>query len=107
MFRVQMPSSFEPRNWIKRKSRFGPEVIPSTSNESTEKIVGRHDMTPEQRGSLLNQQKTKDANTEPDLVWVVPVEAEVKHTEKTESIENPFRPKQFVIPENIPNIFDR
>lgn len=107
VFRVNMPATFEPRNFIKRKSRFGPEVVASTSRASTQKIVGRHDMTPAQRGDILNNRKAKIVNSEPDVVWVAPIEPDEKQLEKSKPFEHPMKPKPFVIPDHIPNIFDR
>lgn len=107
VFRVHVPSTFEPRDWLKRRSRFGPEVIASTSKGSSDRIIGRHDMTPAQRGDILNQRKAKAVNTEPDLVWVAPNEVEPKQEEPVDVAKNPFQPKPFVIPDTIPNIFDR
>lgn len=54
MFTVDIPSSFTPRNWALRKTRFGPAINPpnvlnSTLNE------GRHVLTAEERGKLLNE----------------------------------------------------
>lgn len=107
VFRVHVPSAFEPRDWLKRKSRFGPEVVASTSKGAGAKVVGRHDMTPAQRGDILNQRKTKAANTEPDLVWLAPSEAVPTQPDTIEVAQSPFKSKPFVIPDSIPNIFDR
>lgn len=50
VYKIQLPFKFEPRNWLIRKTRFGPEVV------VPEKIVvGRHDLVPSERGKILNE----------------------------------------------------
>lgn len=50
VYKIQLPFKFEPRNWLIRKTRFGPEVV------VLEKVVvGRHDLAPSERGKILNE----------------------------------------------------
>lgn len=113
IFKVQLPYLFEPRNWMKRKSRFGPEVIASTSNvvdASAGKIIGRHDLTPTQRGDILNE-KSKENDPDEDIQpEVVTIENALidKPKEEFKSIsKSSFTSRKFIVPESIPNIFDR
>lgn len=64
VFHVNVPRSFEPRNWLKRRSRFGPETIPEGDVAQPKQIIGRHDMKPSQRGQLLNEKNRNDSTTE-------------------------------------------
>lgn len=62
LFRIDLPRSFEPKNWLQRKSRFSPMIAqsyPSYGSTGAAKVVGRHDLTPGERGDQLND--------EPDL----------------------------------------
>lgn len=128
VFRVHLAYGYEPRNWLKRKSRFGPETAASTSTAvnkgPADKVIGRHDLTPDQRGQILGDKK-KDAVT-------IDIDAKLKAAGlKTMSftsggVENKssdqpsqdlsstidetlskFRNKTFVVPESIPEICDR
>lgn len=62
VFRVNVPRSFEPRNWQKRRSRFGPETTILNETEQKQRI-GRHDMKPSQRGQILNEKSRNDGST--------------------------------------------
>lgn len=50
VYKVQLPFKFEPRNWLIRKTRFGPEVV-----VPEKVVVGRHDLAPSERGKILNE----------------------------------------------------
>lgn len=63
IFFVDLPRSYDPRNWLKRRTRFGPAREQSEVEEK--KIVGRHDLTPGQRGAILNE-KPKETKTTSD-----------------------------------------
>lgn len=65
VFYVDPPRNFEPRNWLKRRSRFGPALEQTQVEEK--QIVGRHDLTPSQRGAILNE-KTVEQKTKSDDV---------------------------------------
>lgn len=64
VFRVNVPRSFEPRNWLKRRSRFGPATVSDGDIAPQKQIVGRHDMKPSQRGQLLNEKSRGDDTKE-------------------------------------------
>lgn len=71
VFHVDVPRSFEPRNWLIRRSRFGPATIPQAERQ----IIGRHELKPSQRGQLLNEKsksdvKTAQKNVDPDALLV-------------------------------------
>lgn len=53
IYNVDIPSSFTPRNWAMRKTRFGPAIIPPDSSPGNEGHK-RHILTAEERGQLLN-----------------------------------------------------
>lgn len=57
IYTVDVPSSYTPRNWALRKTRFGP-AIAQPSSSTTEDGHKRHILTAEERGELLNE-KTK------------------------------------------------
>lgn len=57
MYIVDVPSSFTPRNWATRKTRFGPAIVPPTSSPVNEGHK-RHMLTAEERGQLLNEKAT-------------------------------------------------
>lgn len=65
IFYVDLPRNFEPRNWLRRRTRFGPAVEQLKDEEK--QIVGRHDLTPVQRGAILNE-KSKESKTKSDDV---------------------------------------
>lgn len=64
VFRVNVPRSFEPRNWLKRRTRFGPATMAEEEVVSQRQIIGRHDMKPSQRGQLLNEKRKNDVTSE-------------------------------------------
>lgn len=53
-YAVDMPSSFTPRNWSMRKTRFGPAIVPPDSSPANDGHK-RHMLTAEERGQLLNE----------------------------------------------------
>lgn len=130
VFKIKLPFGYEPRNWLKRKSRFGPEVIASTSTAlikgPSDKVIGRHDLTPDQRGHMLGDKKS-DSATELDeklkAIGLKPMSFTSSAIENTTNDEpnkatdnfstkidetlSKFRNKTFVVPESIPQIFDR
>lgn len=58
VFHIDVPRAFEPRNWIKRKSRFSPMAANVFSNNRDDgKKIGRHDLTPFERGIKLGEAK--------------------------------------------------
>lgn len=58
IFRVELPSSYEPRNWLKRKSRFSP-MAPGTISQGNGAVkIGRHDIAPHQRGAKLGEKSS-------------------------------------------------
>lgn len=64
VFHVDVPRDYKPRNWVLRRSRFGPEVRtakePAEAEEAGKTAVGRHEMTPADRGKLLNEKSKKE-----------------------------------------------
>lgn len=128
IFKVTIPFNFEPRNWLKRKSRFGPEVMPSTSvvKGPSDKVIGRHDLTPDQRGQLLGDKKDAISDIDAKLKAAglktmsftsggienkpddVPMQAKSDNLSSTiDENLNKLRNKSFIVPESIPQIFDR
>lgn len=128
VFKVSLPFSFEPRNWLKRKSRFGPEVVASTSTVKgpADKVIGRHDLTPDQRGQLLGNKITKNdavndidakliaAGLKPMSFTTGGVENKTEPTTTNNDLSSKIdenltkiRQKNFIVPEGIPQIFDR
>lgn len=130
LFKVDVPGRFEPRNWLKRKSRFGPEVAAT----STEKIVGRHDLTAAQRGEILNEKSTKTQEgrmpTEEDIDLLLKTagsrvlnftnetkeatssaaDSEAKPSVSGQNVQKSLTQnlgKSFVVPDSVPQIFDR
>ncbi|XP_055317204.1 G patch domain-containing protein 1 homolog [Sitodiplosis mosellana] len=132
VFKVPLPFGFEPRNWMKRKSRFGPEVAGSSSSSikgPADKVIGRHDLTPDQRGELLGD-KTAKKDTVSDIDAKLKAAGLKTMNFTSGGIENKsddgpkpttsddlsakieenltkIRNKSFVVPESIPQIFDR
>lgn len=132
VFRVHLPYGYEPRNWLKRKSRFGPETMASTSTAGikgpADKVIGRHDLTPDQRGQILGDKK-KEATSVSDIDaklkaaglktmsftsggvenksddLVAPTTPDF--SSKIDETLSKFRNKTFVVPESIPEIGDR
>lgn len=132
VFKVPLPFGFEPRNWIKRKSRFGPENTASTSSSikgPADKVIGRHDLTPDQRGELLGDKIAKKdpvsdidaklmaAGLKPMNFTSGGIENKIDDEPKAQASDNlsskieenltKIRNKSFVVPESIPEIFDR
>lgn len=62
VYKIQLPFKFEPRNWLIRKTRFGPEVV-----VPDKLIIGRHDLAPSERGKVLNE-KTPTKSTKEQLL---------------------------------------
>ncbi|KAJ6646599.1 G patch domain-containing protein 1 like [Pseudolycoriella hygida] len=54
IYTVDVPSSFTPRNWAMRKTRFGPAIV-QPSSPPTNEGHKRHILTAEERGQLLNE----------------------------------------------------
>lgn len=132
VFKVPLPPGFEPRNWMKRKSRFGPEVAGSSSSSikgPADKVIGRHDLTPDQRGELLGDKAAKkDSISDIDAKLRAaglktmnftsggienkpddtpkPTTSDDLSAKIEENLEK-IRNKSFVVPESIPQIFDR
>lgn len=124
VFKIQLPFNFEARNWLIRKTRFGPEVV-----VPEKVVVGRHDLAPSERGKILNETVPTKSTKEHLLGLSIDEklkEARMKVVEfasssKTilfdgEDIEretiatNPFsrnRIESFKVPESLPLISDR
>lgn len=123
VFKVQLPFNFEPRNWLKRKSRFGPEVsMAPTIKGPADKVIGRHELTPDQRGQILGDKPSKiiDIDAKLQAAGLKPrsfTTGEDKPSDDADSSdmlsskidENlaKIRNKAFVVPESIPQLFDR
>ncbi|XP_031629990.1 G patch domain-containing protein 1 homolog [Contarinia nasturtii] len=127
VFKVSLPFSFEPRNWLKRKSRFGPEVAATTS--TVRETVGRHDLTPDQRGQLLGDKTKKVPMNDIDKKLQAAglktmkftsggIENKTNNEQATTSTNDELslkidenltkmRENKFIVPEGIPQIFDR
>lgn len=65
-FEISLPGGYRPRNWLERKSRFGPVVNEKVLEmQASAHLSGtrRHMMTPDERGAVLNvEAKTKYVN---------------------------------------------
>lgn len=129
IFKVSLPFGFEPRNWLKRKSRFGPEVAAAAERPvkgPSDKVIGRHDLTPDQRGKILGDKsstkKLDDLDAKLQAAGLKSLNftsggIENKSSEPTAENDklsatidetlNKIRNKSFVVPESIPQIFDR
>lgn len=129
IFKVHLPFGYEPRNWLKRKSRFGPEVATTTTQAikgPSDKVIGRHDLTPDQRGQILGDKtstkKLSDleaklqaaglkslnftsAGVENQNVEPTPANEDMSST--IDETLTKIRNKAFVVPESIPQLFDR
>lgn len=123
VFKVNLPFGYEPRNWLKRKSRFGPEVVTPSSSASVkgpaDKVIGRHDLTPDQRGQILGEVSDIDAKLKAAGLKTMnftsggienkadeqPISEDL--STKIDDTLAKFRNKTFVVPETIPHIFDR
>lgn len=128
VFRVNLSYGYEPRNWLKRKSRFGPETVATASvpvvKGPAEKVIGRHDLTPDQRGQILgDKKKPLPSDIDAKLAAVglktmnfisgavenkandLPMAQDL--STKIDETLSKFRNKTFVVPESIPEIFDR
>lgn len=129
VFRVCLPYGYEPRNWLKRKSRFGPETTVASTSAAvirgpSNKVIGRHDLTPDQRGQILGDKK-KDPITDIDAKLKAAglktmnftsgsVENKMDDPSSTHDLSSKidetlskFRNKTFIVPESIPEICDR
>lgn len=70
LFYVDVSRDFKPKNWMVRRTRFGPEILPNTIKE----ISGRHEMTPIGRGKLLNEKSNKTpSNVENESIQTVDI----------------------------------
>lgn len=129
IFKVQLPFRYEPRNWLKRKSRFGPEIGATTSaaiKGPSDKPIGRHDLTPDQRGQILGDKKKDPPLCDIDAKFKAAglktlnfasagVESESSEIpEASEELSSKIdenlmkiRNKTFVVPDSIPYLFDR
>lgn len=132
VFKVSLPFGFEPRNWIKRKSRFGPEVTATTSSlvkGPADKVIGRHDLTPDQRGQILGDKSAKKDPADHDIDAKLKAAgfktlnftsgemenrtndarepANDKLSSKIDENLAKIRNKSFAVPESIPQLFDR
>lgn len=68
LYRVTLPDSFRPRNWSERRSRFEPlneELEKSLQEPHKLKGLGRHDLNPDQRASLLNEPGSSESSQPP------------------------------------------
>lgn len=129
IFKVHLPARYEPRNWLKRKSRFGPEVIAAAAQPvkgPSDKVIGRHDLTPDQRGQILGDKtSTKKQNDLEAKLQAAGLKSlnftsagvENESNQPTPTNEHfgtqieetltKIRNKSFVVPESIPQLFDR
>lgn len=114
VFRVNVPRSFEPRNWLKRRSRFGPATVPEGGVAEQKQVVGRHDMKPSQRGQLLNEKNKNDSATEPkktgvdadSMLQAVGLKTMNFVTEAAKSAENMTEQQRSISPSLAENVDD-
>ncbi|KAL5292001.1 GPATCH1 family protein [Megaselia abdita] len=64
IFSIKLPLSFVPRNWLVRKTRFAPmdehqNSLLRKSVDHRKRGLGRHDLKPEERGSILGESSKK------------------------------------------------
>lgn len=102
VFSVDIPRNYTPRNWLNRRSRFEPldrirtEVI-EAQNRHKKLGLGRHDLKPDERGSLLNEDKPKPPAI--DKVELEKIQA-AKKEESARKISELLNSKQFVSENN-------
>ena len=65
VFSIELSRNFIARNWLQRKSRFAPmekEKAKALEEQNRHKVMGlgRHDLRPEDRGALLNEETEED-----------------------------------------------
>lgn len=71
-FEIALPAGYRPRNWLERRSRFGPVVnelvleMQASAHQSSG--TRRHMLTPDERGAVLNVETTTSAMVRPKHV---------------------------------------
>lgn len=68
VFEINVPVGYRPRNWLERKSRFGPVVNERVLEmQASAHLSGtrRHMLTPDERGAVLNMETTKPKRVNP------------------------------------------
>lgn len=104
VFSVDVPRSFVPRNWLTRRSRFEPleenrAKVLAEQNKHKVLGLGRHDLKPEDRGDLLNDEPQLPQKPIPEQSKVRQETDEEKEKRKQESarrLEELLNSKQFV-----------
>lgn len=107
VYRVNVPRSYEPRNWLIRRTRFGPATVPDDT-ASQKKIVGRHEMKPSERGQLLNE-ATKSDKTKVDadaMLQAVGLKSMNFVTETPNDDENGAKQQRSISPSLVENVSD-
>lgn len=97
VYSVDIPRNFKPRNWHQRKSRFDPlEKAKAEEIEAQNRYrklgLGRHDLKPEERGSLINDKSEEPKKKEESTT--VKIDAAAK------KISELLNSKQFVSENN-------
>lgn len=103
VFSVDISRNYTPRNWLQRKSRFEPlnrnraEEL-EAQNRHKKLGLGRHDLKPDERGALLNENTENKVEPPPPPPQVVD---EVKKKEEAaRKISELLNSKQFVSENN-------
>ncbi|CAO1351978.1 unnamed protein product [Diamesa hyperborea] len=115
VFPVDIPRNFQPRNWLTRKSRFAPldnyrAQVLEDKNNYKRMGLGRHDLKPEQRGVLLNDdvimkpKEEEKAKDEEVTVKPPPIDREKMKNDKiieaAKKLTELMNSKQFVSEKN-------
>ncbi|CRL00901.1 CLUMA_CG014151, isoform A [Clunio marinus] len=101
VFTVDLPRSFEPRNWLTRQSRFEPIDVnraKALEEKNKHKVLGlgRHDFKPEERGALLNEKVEKNS----EKINSIKESSTAKIQESAIRITELLNSKQFVSEKN-------
>lgn len=104
VFSVDVPRNFTPRNWFNRRSRFEPldrnrSQELEAKNRHKKLGLGRHDLKPHERGSLLNEEVPKVPVPALDKVELEKLQA-AKKEESARKIAELLNSKQFVSENN-------
>lgn len=92
IFSIKLPSSFVPRNWLIRKSRFAPmgdlqSAILNKSEEHRNRGLGRHDLKPDERGNILGESSTpKPIEKKKENPWLEKIAQSASNFEKGQVI---------------------
>lgn len=98
IFRVSLPNAYEPRNWLKRKSRFSPMMAAGRDRENGAGKIGRHDMTPTERGTKLGEKQSIVQSALIELAAIPSVSNTHAADTNTKSSEPAIAPSKLELP---------